>query len=195
MLVSILAGTVFYRDVDNYILYTTGPETHFNQSTNTDTVFTISRPNNAGTAKIKGFSAAFQQTFDNGFGLLANYTYANAEADNGDPLPYNSENQFNISPFFENDSWSARVTYNWRSKYYTQVDRGNYLVTDDHDSLDASIGFRVNKFLSINLDGMNLLDSNYYTYAEVKGIANTDKLVRGDYRTGRRFMLSLRATF
>ena len=192
---SILAGTLFYRDVDNYILYTTGPETHFNQSTNTDTVFTISRPNNAGTAKIKGFSAAFQQTFDNGFGLLANYTYANAEADNGDPLPYNSENQFNISPFFENDSWSARVTYNWRSKYYTQVDRGNYLVTDDHDSLDASIGFRVNKFLSINLDGMNLLDSNYYTYAEVKGIANTDKLVRGDYRTGRRFMLSLRATF
>ncbi|AKC86520.1 TonB-dependent receptor [Pseudoxanthomonas suwonensis] len=192
---SILAGSVFYRDVDNYILYTTREETHFNQSTNTDTVFTISRPDNAGTASVKGFSAAFQQTFDNGLGLIANYTYANGEADNGDPLPYSSKNQVNVSPFYENDRWSARVTYAWRSKYYTQVDRGNYLVTDDYDSLDASVGFRVNQFLSINLDGMNLLDSNYYTYAEVKGIANTEKLVRGDYRTGRRVMLSLRAQF
>ena len=34
---SILAGTVFYKDVSNYILYTTSPEVHFNQSTNTDT--------------------------------------------------------------------------------------------------------------------------------------------------------------
>ena len=192
---SILAGSLFYRDVDNYILYTTREETHFNQSTNTDTVFTISRPDNAGTASVKGFSAAFQQTFDNGLGLLANYTYANGEADNGDPLPYSSKNQVNVSPFYENDRWSARLTYAWRSKYYTQVDRGNYLVTDDYDSLDASVGFRVNEFLSVNLDGMNLLDSNYYTYAEVDGIANTEKLVRGDYRTGRRLMLSLRVQF
>ena len=75
------------------------------------------------------------------------------------------------------------------------MDRGNNLVTDDYASLDASIGFRVNDHLSISLDGMNLLDSEYYTYAQVDGVANTEKLVRGLYRTGRRYMASLRVQF
>lgn len=192
---SILGGTLFYKDVDNYILVTTREETHFNQSQQAETVYDVSRPNNAGTAKIQGFSAAFQHSFESGFGVLANYTYADAEADNGDPLPYSSKNQVNLSPFFENEWLSARLTYSWRSKYYTQVDRGNYLVTDDYDSLDANITFKVMENLSIGLDGMNLLDSNYYTYAEVDGIANTEKLVRGDYRTGRRVLASLRFDF
>ena len=103
------SATVEIRQ-NNYILYTTSPEVHFNQSTNTDTTFVISRPRNAGSARVQGFSAAFQQSFDNGFGLLANYTYADAEADNGDQLPFNSENQVNFSPFFESDRWSARVS-------------------------------------------------------------------------------------
>ncbi|WP_372017568.1 TonB-dependent receptor, partial [Pseudoxanthomonas sp. 10H] len=192
---SILAGTLFYKDVSDYILVTTQDETHFNQSRGRDTVYSVSRPNNAGDASIQGFSAAFQQSFDNGLGVLANYTYADAEGDNGEPLPYNSKNQVNVSPFFENDDWSARITYSWRSKYYTQVDRGNFLVTDDYDSLDANLTYKVNDFLSVSLDGMNLLDSNYYTYAEVDGIANTEKLVRGDYRTGRRYMATLRVQF
>ena len=192
---AILAGTLFHKNVGNYILSTTREEVHFNESTQTETTFVVSRPDNAGAATIKGLSLNYQQNFGAGFGLLANYTYSDAVADSGDPMPWTSENQYNISPFFENDRWTARATYSWRSKYYTQVDRGNYLVTDDYDSLDASLGFRVNSNLSVTLDGMNLLDSNYYTYAEVEGIANTDKLVRGDYRTGRRYMLSLRVQF
>jgi len=192
---SILSGTLFHKKVDNYILVTTQKETHFNQGQQRDTEYDVSRPNNAGSAKIQGFSTAFQQTFDNGLGILANYTYADAEANNGDQLPYSSENQVNISPFFESDRWSARLTYSWRSKYYTQVDRGNYLVTDDYDSLDASFSFRINDHLSLGLDGMNLLDSEYYSYAEIPGVANTKKLVRGAYRTGRRVMASLRFQF
>ena len=192
---AILAGTLFHKDVGNYILTTTREEVHFNESTQRDATFVISRPDNAGAAKIKGLSLNYQQNFGAGFGLLANYTYSDAVADSGDPMPWTSENQYNISPFFENDRWTARATYSWRSKYYTQVDRGNYLVTDDYDSLDASIGFRVNSNLSVTLDGMNLLDSEYYTYAEVPGVANTEKLVRGLYRTGRRYMLSLRVQF
>lgn len=192
---AILAATAFHKDVGNYILYTTRTEQHRNESNGQVEAFTVSRPENAGNAKVQGVSLAFQQNLGAGFGLLANYTYADAKADNGDHLPYNSKEQLNVSPFFENERWSARVTYSWRSKYYTSVDRGNYLVTDDYDSLDASINFRINDSLSLGLDGMNLLDSNYYTYAEVPGIGNTDKLVRGDYRTGRRYMASLRFQF
>ncbi|MHC9084149.1 TonB-dependent receptor [Luteimonas sp. RIT-PG2_3] len=191
----ILAATLFHKDVGNYILVTTRTETHFNESTGQPSQFTVSRPDNAGEAKIKGVSLNYQQTFGAGFGVLANYTYSDAQASTGDPMPWTSENQYNLSPFFENDRFSARVTYSWRSKYYTQVDRGNYLVTDDYDSLDANLNFKISDNLSISLDGMNLLDSEYYTYAEVPGIANTEKLVRGLYRTGRRYMASVRFQF
>ena len=192
---SILAGTLFYKDVGNYILTTTATETHFNQSTQTDTEFTISRPNNAGSATIKGLSLNYQQDLAYGFGLLANYTYSDAESDNGGPMPWTSENQYSISPFYEAGPWSARVSYSWRSKYYTQVDRGNFLVTDDYKSLDASLGYQVTEQVGIKLDGMNLLDSEYYTYAQVDGVANTEKLVRGLYRTGRRLMLTASVSF
>ncbi|CAN7575792.1 TonB-dependent receptor [Pseudoxanthomonas sp. LjRoot143] len=191
----ILAGTLFHKKVDNYILVSTQKEQHFNQAEQEVTEYDVSRPNNAGSATIKGFSAAYQQTFGPGFGLLANWTYAEAEADNGAQLPYNSKNQLNLSPFYESDRFSARVTYSWRSKYYTNVDRGNYLVTDDYDSLDANLNFRLTDNLSLGLDGMNLLDSEYRSYAEVPGVANTEKLVRGLYRTGRRYMATLRFQF
>src|SRR5690606_20713474 len=88
-----LAGTLFHKKVDNYILVTTSREEHFNQAENAVTEYDVSRPNNAGGAKIQGFSAAYQHNFAHGFGLLANYTYADAKADNGDHLPYNSKNQ------------------------------------------------------------------------------------------------------
>lgn len=192
---AILAATVFHKDVGNYILVTTRNEVHFNQNQGADTTYSVSRPDNAGRAKIKGASLAYQQNFGGGFGLLANYTYADARAATGDAMPFNSRNQVSISPFFENERWTARVNYSRRSKYYTQVDRGNYLVTRDYTSVDASLGFRINDNFSLSLDGMNLLDSEYYTYAKVDGVPNTEKLVRGAYRTGRRYMASLRFQF
>jgi iron complex outermembrane receptor protein len=189
---AILAGTLFHKKVDNYILVTTQKETHYNQNQQRDTVYDISRPNNAGSATIQGFSVAFQGQLGYGFGVLTNYTYADAKANTGGRLPFNSKQQLSFSPFFENDTLSARLTYSWRSKYYTQADRGNFLVTDDHDSLDASIGVKLGRGISLNLDGMNLLDSEYRSYAEVPNVANTEKLTRGIYRTGRRYMATLR---
>ena len=191
----IVAGTLFYKDIGNFILTTTRVEQHLNVTNNQVMDFTISRPDNAGAATIKGLSLNYQQNLGAGFGVLANYTYSDAESDSGDPVPWTSEHQYSLSPFYEKDRWTARVTYSARTKYFTQVDRGNNLVTDDYASLDASIGFRVNDHLSISLDGMNLLDSEYYTYAQVDGVANTEKLVRGLYRTGRRYMASLRVQF
>jgi len=192
---AILAGSLYHKDIGNYILVTTGEEVHFNQSTGQDAKFVISRPNNAGAARISGLSLNYQQTFGRGLGILANYTYADSSSASGDPVPWTSEHQYSISPFFENDRWTARATYSYRSEYFTQVDRGNNLVTDDYSSLDANVSFRIDEYMSISLDGLNLLDSEYYTYAQVAGVANTDKLVRGLYRTGRRYMASLRIRF
>lgn len=189
---AILAGTLFHKKIDNYILVTTKKESLFNQFLGRVTEYDIARPNNAGSATVQGFSLAFQGNLGMGFGVLTNFTYADAKADTGGRLPFNSKHQLSFSPFFENDSMSARLTYSLRSKYYTQADRGNFQVTDDHDSLDASLNFKFGKQLSLGLDGMNLLDSEYRSYAEVPGVAATEKLTRGIYRTGRRYMATLR---
>lgn len=186
---SILAGSVFYKDIGSYILVTTRPETHFNQAQQADTVYQVARPFNAGTATIKGVSLAYQQSFDNGFGVITNYTYADGESDTGAPLPYNSKGQLNISPFFENDRWTARLTYSYRSKYFTNIDRGDALWTRAYTSLDATLGFKINDHLTVSLDGMNLLDEVYHSYA------TDERLTRGAYRTGRRYMATLRFQF
>ncbi|QPF76806.1 TonB-dependent receptor [Roseateles sp. DAIF2] len=192
---AILGGTAFYKKVDNYILTKTEKETHYNQNQTRDTIYDISRPANMGSATIKGFTAALQTNLAYGFGVQTNYTYADAKAASGARLPFNSKHQVTFSPFYETDRWSVRTTYSWRSKYYTQADRGNYLVTDDYDSLEASVNFKITDQLTLGLDGMNLLDSEYRSYAEVPGVANTEKLTRGIYKTGRRYMATLRYSY
>jgi iron complex outermembrane receptor protein len=186
---SIVAASLFYRDIQDYILVTTRPEVHYNQAQHMDTTYQVGRPSNAGKADIKGFSLAYQQNFAKGFGVIANYTYSDGSASTGADLPYNSRDQVNISPFYENDRWSARLNYGWRSKYFTSVDRGDQMYARAYTSLDASIGFKINENFGLSLDAMNLLDSEYYNYA------NTPDLPRGVYRSGRRYMATARFDF
>jgi len=186
---AILSAEVFYKDISNYILTNTKPEQYYNQSQGRVTTYQISRPFNAGSAEVKGLAVAYQQTFGRGFGVLANYTYADGEGSAGAPLPYNSKHQVNVSPFYENGPFSARATYTWRSKYFTGVDRGDNMFVRASDSLDATVGYAVTKNITASVSGMNLLDSEYYAYA------NTTALPRGVYRTGRKLQATLNVSF
>jgi iron complex outermembrane recepter protein len=186
---AILGAEFFYKDIDNYILQATAPEDHFNQAQQTVTTYQISRPVNAGSAEVRGMALAYQQTFAYGFGLLANYTYVNAEAADGSPLPFNSDHQLNISPFYENGPFSARVGYSWRSEYFTGVDRANNMFVDDYENLDATVSWAFNDQVSMTFAGQNLLDSEYYNYAD------TVALPRGVYRSGRKLMATLAVNF
>ena len=186
---AILGAEFFYKDIDNYILQATAPEDHFNQAQQTVTTYQISRPVNAGSAEVRGMALAYQQTFAYGFGLLANYTYVNAEAADGSPLPFNSDHQLNISPFYENGPFSARVGYSWRSEYFTGIDRANNMFVDDYENLDATVSWAFNDQVSMTFAGQNLLDSEYYNYAD------TVALPRGVYRSGRKLMATLAVNF
>lgn len=186
---AILAAEVFYKDIDNYILMRTAPEDHFNQAQQAITTFQVSRPVNAGSAQVRGVSIAYQQNLPMGFGVLANYTYVDAEAADGSPLPFNSNHQVNFSPFYENGPFSARLAYSWRSEYFTGVDRANNMYVDDHQNLDATASWAFNDQVSLTLAGQNLLDSEYYNYAD------TVALPRGVYRTGRKLMATLAVNF
>ena len=58
---------------------------------------------------IKGAEFSATQPIWGGYGVQGNYTYTDAQADNGDPLQGMSKNQFNIAGYFENARLSARL--------------------------------------------------------------------------------------
>ena len=186
---AIVAVELFYKDISNYILQQTAPEEYFNQSQGRVTTYQISRPLNAGSADIKGFSVAYQQNYAYGFGLLANYTYADGDGQDGADLPYNSRHQVNLSPFYESGPVQVRATYTWRSKYFTGVDRGDDMFVRSIDTLDISGTYNFTDNIGLTLAGMNLTDSEYFAYA------NTTALPRGVYRTGRKYMATLNVSF
>lgn len=186
---AIVAVEFFYKDISNYILQQTAPEQYFNQSQGRVTTYQISRPHNAGTADIKGVSIAYQQNYAYGFGLLANYTYADGNGSKGQDLPFNSKHQVNISPFYENGPIQLRATYTWRSEYFTGVDRGDNMYVKDSDNLDISGTYNFTDNVSLTLAGMNLTDAEYYAYA------NVEAMPRAAYRTGRKYMATISLSF
>jgi TonB-dependent receptor len=207
---SVVAWSVFYKKIDNYIDSSAVTERQYNSIRDTSPAawallvgtngctadgycdYSIQRPRNAGDGKVKGFNLAFQQPFgDSGFGLLANYTYADGENNTGDPLPYQSRNSIAFSPYYEKGPINARLTYNWRDHYLA----GGYVAgaapasVDDYAELGASIGYRFNDNWSLQVDAQNLLDEEYFQYLGDK------EHIAGKYKSGRRYMATLNFKF
>jgi iron complex outermembrane receptor protein len=208
---SVLAAAVFYKDIDNFIENEAGIERLFNSisddpdptaflnlvATGQCTIdgfcdYSILRPRNAGSGEIKGVTLSYQQPFgETGFGVYANYTYADGETAAGNDLPFQSENQYNISPYFERDQLSARMIYGWRSEYLAGgfVAGAPPVSVDDYADLGLSLGWKFNETVQLNFDAQNLLDEKYFQYFQEKfQPANI-------YKTGPRYQVSVQLHF
>jgi iron complex outermembrane receptor protein len=210
---SVLAASVFYKNITNYITTDSHIERQFNtiSTTDPDTYqrvyvqgglgncdvdgfcdYSVLRPLNGGHAKVKGLTLSWQQPFGNtGFGIYTNYTLADGSTKSGQDLPYNSKNAYNISPYYEKGPFSARITYGWRSHYLA----GGYVAgappasVDDYAELDASASWHFSDHFSLNFSAMNLLDETYLQYLGEKD------MIAGKYKTGIRYMGSLQFEF
>jgi iron complex outermembrane receptor protein len=149
--------------------------------------YSVSAPINGGRAKVKGAAISYQQAFgDSGFGVRANFTYSDSSTAAGGPLPYNSKDSYNLSPYFEKGPYSASIAYNYRSKYLA----GGYVAgapdsyTDSYKELDASLGYKFNDHMSVTFDALNLLNS---TYKQFYGASMTE--LANEYASGREYIL------
>lgn len=182
---SLLSVTFFYKDLQSYIVNGTAPErlpteiTDPNdprltepepdcQPTGQATIFSciyqIDRPVNGSGGRNQGVELNYQQPIWGGFGVLANYTYSDASAANGDPIPSNSEHSANLTAFYENQRFSARLSYNFRSDFFIDIDRGRELFSDDIESLDMSVNVNVTDNIALTFDGINLTDEELFQY-------------------------------
>jgi len=178
-----LTFDVFYKRVHNFFYAAQTPR-EFTQNGITVPIQVRIPSNYDGYGTIKGFEAAYQQTFDflpglfSGLGTSLSYTYLKSSglpnsflnggtADNAPPtgtgrLPLEqlSKHNINATVFYEKGPISLRGAYTWRSKFLlTAADViipyfPIYNAAEGH--LDASAFLTVTKGLRIGIQGVNL---------------------------------------
>lgn len=137
------------------------------------------QPQNAGSGKIQGFEIAGTTFFDfdflpgwaRGFGAQANYTYLDASTElspaNQVQLPGQqgfpgvSKHAYNLVGLYEQGKVSARLAYNYRSKFireYLNID--GFLsprIEDGHGVLDFSASYTPIENITFAFDALNIL--------------------------------------
>jgi TonB-dependent receptor len=132
---SITVGA-FHRDITGFINTTSSVIDDAQYGT-----IQVSRPENGGKGRISGVEAGFRTflrapwipSFLSNFGVLANYTYLDHKSELSptlaaslpgmQPLAGVSNHLANGSVFYENKFFSARVSYNYRSKFVVSYDQ------------------------------------------------------------------------
>src|SRR6202050_4807877 len=197
---SLLSATAFYMDLRNYISYGSEIKNYvtFNQTfpTGVEVPYNLSVPINA-TGRVEGLELAYVQAFTENFGFAGNYTYADGKqtsnvqptstgAPGDDRLVGTSKNTYNVSAYFENKMFNARVGYTYRSAFYSGLDRSTAFTQDSIGTLSASLGYTMNDHFSITFDGMNLNNPTLKYYA-----LNEDQ-PRAFYKNGSQYYLTFR---
>jgi len=166
--------TGFVKKVDGFVVTASGPETYDGLT------YQVSRPQNGSTADVRGVELGYQQFFGflpgawRGLGLQANYTHVESEMRGagvgaGLPLQNFSRNSYNLIGLYELGPVSARVAYNWRSRFLSGVANivgiGSLpIYTRAYGWLDASLRWKVNPQLTLALEGNNLLNTRRTSY-------------------------------
>lgn len=197
---SLLAATAFYMDLRNYIGYGSEIKTYTTYSSQfpngAQVPYNLTVPINA-TGRVEGLELAYQQAITDNFGFVGNYTYADGKqtsnvqptltgAPGDDRLVGTSKDTYNVSGYFENKMFNARVGYTYRSAFYSGLDRSTAFTQDNIGTLSASVGYTMNDHFSITADGMNLNNPTLKYYA-----LNTTQ-PRAFYRNGSQYYLNFR---
>ncbi len=194
---SALTATLFYMDLHNYISYGTAPLTALsfsNQYPNGQNLnYLMTLPINA-SGRVDGIELSYQQALTDHIGVGANYTYADGKqtsnVTNGDDrLVGTSKNTYNVNAYYEDAHFSARVAYNYRSAYYSGLDRSSAFSMDGVGYLSASLAYTFSDNWAVTLDGQNLNNPTLKYYA-----LNTDQ-PRAFYVNGRQYYLNLRVKY
>lgn len=194
---SLLSVGLFYMDLDNYVGFGSQPKSYFTYSSQfpngMDVDYLLTVPVNA-QGRVQGYEVSYQQALTDNFGVGANYTYADGKqtslVTNGDDrLVGTSKDTYNLSGYFENAHFNARVTYTYRSAFFSGLDRNTAFSQDSIGALAASLGYTFNDKLSFTLDGQNLNNPTLKYYA-----SNRDQ-PRAFYKNGPQYYFNVRVKF
>jgi iron complex outermembrane receptor protein len=198
---SLLSATAYYMDLRNYVAYGTQTLTYTTFGSQfpvggAPVPYDLTVPVNA-KGRVDGMELAYQQAFTDNIGFAGNYTYADgkqtsavAPTATGAPgdhrLVGTSKNTYNVSGYFENKMFNARVSYTYRSAFYSGLDRSSAFTQDSIGTLSAALGYTMNDHFSITFDAMNLNNPTLKYYG-----LNKDQ-PRAFYKNGSQYYLNFR---
>jgi TonB-dependent receptor len=205
---------LFKKDLSNYIYNGTQTESYTNNGVTLN--FDVQRRfNGTVDGKVDGFEVAYQQFYDflpapfNGLGLQANYTHIdssggrNSGSTDGSalnvlPLEGMSPDSYNVAVMYEKYGISARLAYNWRSKYLYTTSAANVnrpLWADDYGQLDGSIFYTINPNYKIGVQAVNLTHSTTTQLVSSDLTAPLETQWYSAIKTDRRISVVLRGLF
>jgi len=161
-------------------------------------VFTNTAPSNGESATVDGWEIAAQHTFESGFGLIANATIvdSDAELDNADITQVFAltglSDSVNFVAFYESGPFQGRIAYNWRDTFLQSLSQGagdGVTYVEDYAQWDASASYDVTDEITVFVEGINLTEE----YTHSRGRFSNQLLDIVD--SGRRLSFGVRGTF
>ena len=176
---------------------------------------------NGGSGEVRGLELGYQQQFSflpgiwAGLGVNANYTYADSEQPDGNPLLNISKHTANTQVYWEGEEVQLRLAYNWRDRYlddqstkrvqtvgalgynvFNQNDPSadNYDPTvgnsyrEDRGQLDFSVSWDINENFTVVANAVNLTGEPIVYTTELDSIWAYSE-------ADRRYTLGVRAKF
>jgi iron complex outermembrane receptor protein len=201
-----VAAAVFYKDLQTYIYTQSFDNYDFSQwvagyvpptgSPPAQTTGTFSRPANGKGGNMKGLELSASVPLDlftpvlNGFGVVASATFTDssitivADPDQQSsvgsapiPLPGLSKHVYNLTAYYENNGFEARINNRRRSDFIGEIGNFNgnrtlrYVVGENITDAQVSYTFGDTSSLAgltLLLQANNLTNEGYRTYAQTK---------------------------
>jgi iron complex outermembrane receptor protein len=161
---------VFHKVIDDFIVVAARPE-RLTFATRAGppvvAMVSMSRPRNAGEAKVTGLEAAFSRRLAGGFGVWTSATWvdASSRADTGERGRLNgvSRLSYSISPFVERGPLHAHLSWTWRSSFGSEADMQgggvSSFVVARAGYLDAAGSYDLGPRASLFIEASNLTDT------------------------------------
>ena len=169
------AGIAIYRkDVDNFV---TNAAITVQREVDGEivTIDPYTTSVNGSDVTQDGVELFVQHAFDNGFGLIANYTYNDSEQTQvsfeGAVIGATSvagvaEDQMNLVGYYENDRFSIRASYNRIGDRPLGVSRGLEVIAEEYDQIDINATYNFSENLNATLAVINLTEEIQRTYLD-----------------------------
>ena len=184
---ALLSASLFYMDLTNYVSLGQTSGTYITQTqlhpAGIPVEYLLTTPINS-SAKVHGLELAWTQPVWGGLGVDTNVTLLSYSTADGSALVGASKVTYNLSGFYENDLFSARVGWNHRSEFYSGLDRETAFYQAAVGDLSASLNVKITKQVSIHFDARNINNPKLKYYA-----LNTDQ-PRAIYQNGRQYYLT-----
>ncbi|MBL8269040.1 TonB-dependent receptor, partial [Steroidobacter sp.] len=216
---ALVALALFRKDIESFVVNNVGyafwstlglPDSLLDQvPADPSMQFEVRRPVNGRGGKLEGFEIQYQQPFTwlpgpqwlSNFGTILNYTNVESKVNFADagatPRILNlvglSEQSANVTLYYDNDTFSARVSVAYRDQFMTSATSrvpNDIDFTDESTYVDFSTSYKVSDHFKVSLEALNLTDE-YRTDL----MDSTAERLNNYVHTGRQYYLGLQYSY